>query len=137
MLPVGYNATRLEEHQVLTDNVSQIQPAAPETAQLTDAQATVPTVPTSGDTSDRLPCPYEGCKTTFGRPQECKRHFIDIHTSRRQCLFPSCSYDWSRPDKIKTHLTMKHRAELPQEVLDGIRAKRGQRLVAYLGTLIV
>ncbi|KAI9428321.1 hypothetical protein H4582DRAFT_2176485 [Lactarius indigo] len=127
VLPGEYNATQLGEHRVPADNASQIQLPAPESAQSTDAQAGIPA---GGDTSPRLPCSYEGCEVTFGRPQERKRHVIDVHMPRRQCAL--CFYEWSRPDKIKPHFMENHQDELPQEVLNEIRAKCGQGLVAFL-----
>ncbi|KAI9456666.1 hypothetical protein BJY52DRAFT_1224140 [Lactarius psammicola] len=129
VLPGEYNATQLGEHQVLADNVPPIQPAGTETAQPTDAQEAA--IPAGGDTSDKWRCLFEGCKATFGRLQEHKRHLIDVHTPRRRC--PFCLYEWSRPDKIKNHLMTKHQ-DKPQ-VLNEIHSKRGQHLVAFLDTL--
>ncbi|KAH8991063.1 hypothetical protein EDB86DRAFT_2936487 [Lactarius hatsudake] len=128
MLPSENNATQLGEHQVLADNASQIQPPTSDTAQPTDAQEVG--VPTGGDRSNRLHCHYENCKGTFGRPQEHKRHLIDVHTPRRRC--PFCLYEWSRPNKIKTHLMKNHQDKVPRKVLNEIRAKRGWRLLAFL-----
>ncbi|KAH9048237.1 hypothetical protein EDB84DRAFT_293872 [Lactarius hengduanensis] len=124
-LPGGNSAARLGE---LADNVSQIQPPTRETSRTIDAQENG--VPAGDDTSGRLHCFHEDCEATFGRPQERKRHVIDVHTLRRQC--PFCLYSWSRPDKIRAHLIKNHHHELPQEVLNEIRAKRGQHLVAFL-----
>ncbi|KAI9446746.1 hypothetical protein H4582DRAFT_1908088 [Lactarius indigo] len=132
ILPGEYNATQLGEHQVLADNASQIQPLTPDTAQPTDAQEAG--VPTGGNTSDRLHCHYEDCKATFGRPQEHKRHLIDVHKPRRRC--PFCLYEWSRPNKLKTHLMKNHQDKIPQEVLREIRTKRGRRLLAFLDTAL-
>ncbi|KAH9063805.1 hypothetical protein EDB83DRAFT_2383217 [Lactarius deliciosus] len=127
LLVYGVLLSEPGEHQVLADNVSYIQPPpAPDTAQSIDAQEA--TVPADSGTSSKLLCPVEGCQATFGRQQELNRHTIDVHTSPRRC--PFCTYGWSRPDKIRDHLMAKHQ-DKPQ-VLNEIRAKRGQNLVAYL-----
>lgn len=120
-----YSATRLGEHQMLP---SQIQSPASETAQSTYPQEIG--APVGGDMSDQLHCLYEGCRATFQRPQEHKRHLIDVHTPRRRC--PCCPYEWCRPDIIKAHIEANHQDELSQEVLNEIRARRGRRLVAFL-----
>ncbi|KAH9178363.1 hypothetical protein EDB89DRAFT_1170384 [Lactarius sanguifluus] len=87
-----------------------------------------------GDTSSEFPrC--ESCNLIFGRSQEFKRHFLQVHTPPRRC--PLCPYKWTRPDKVKAHLMNVHRDEFPQEVLNEIHAKRGQHLVAYLDTELV
>jgi len=125
MLPGEYNATQFG---VLTDN---IHPPVPEVAQPTGVQEA--RAPAGSDTSGRSHCHYGDCKATFGRPQERRRHLIDVHTLRRQC--PFCLYEWARPDKIRAHLMKKHYDELPQEILNEIRAKRGQHLVAFLTPL--
>lgn len=125
MLPGGNSAAQLGE---LANDVFQIQPPTRETSRTIDAQENG--VPAGDGTSGRLHCFYEDCEATFGRPQERKRHVIDVHTLRRQC--PFCLYAWSRPDKIRAHLMKNHQDELPQEVLNEIRAKRGQHLVAFL-----
>ncbi|KAH9038910.1 hypothetical protein EDB85DRAFT_356220 [Lactarius pseudohatsudake] len=125
ILPGEYNATQLGEHQVQADNGSQIQPPVLETTQPTDAQEAA-----GGVTSGKLHCFYEGCEVTFGRPQERKRHVIGAHLPRRRCAL--CLHEWYRPDKIKSHLMETHQDELPQEVLNGIHAKCGQDLVAFL-----
>ena len=124
-------ATQLGRHQVLADNASQVHASAPEAAQSMDVQEVG--VPAGGDASARSHCLYGDCKATFGRPQERRRHLIDVHTLRRQC--PFCLYHWTRPDKIRAHLMKNHHDELPQEVLNKIRAKRGQDLVALLTPL--
>ncbi|KAH9001559.1 hypothetical protein EDB92DRAFT_1827382 [Lactarius akahatsu] len=111
---------------VAADIVSHIQPLTPDTSEAIDAQEA--SVPADSDTSGKLFCPVEGCQAYFGRQQELNRHTIDVHTPPRRC--PFCTYGWSRPDKIKDHLMAKHQNE-PQ-VLNEIRAKRGQNLVAYL-----
>ncbi|KAI9456660.1 hypothetical protein BJY52DRAFT_1187739 [Lactarius psammicola] len=134
MLPGGNNAAQLGEYQVLGDSACRVEPPVPEAVQPTDAQEARASV--GGDTSGRLHCCYEDCKATFGRLQERKRHLIDVHGRRCQCPSPSCHYKWSRPSKIKTHLIVNHKDELPQEVLNEIRAKRGRHLVAFLNTTL-
>lgn len=133
MLPSEDHATQPGDHQMLADNsyqiLSQIQSLVPAAAQTTDVREAG--VPTGGDTSSKLHCTREGCNAAFGRLQECKRHLIDVHSPRRRC--PFCPYKWSRPNKVKAHLMVNHQDK--PLVLNEIRTKRGQRLVAFLNTL--
>jgi len=76
----------------------------------------------------RLVC--SSCHVDFGRRQEFKRHMKDLHTPRRRCLF--CDLMWTRPNIIKTHLISNHAAQFTAEVLEGIKALRGQRVMAFL-----
>jgi len=129
ILPGEYSATQHGGYQILAENVSRIQSPASETVQPTDVQEARASA--VADTSVRLHCLYVGCKATFGRPQEGKRHHIDVHTQRRRC--PFCLYKWSRANKIRTHIMANHK-DKPQ-VLNEIRVKRGKRIVAFLDTL--
>ncbi|KAI9428322.1 hypothetical protein H4582DRAFT_2067760 [Lactarius indigo] len=117
----------LRGRQVLADDVSHIQPPAPDTAKPIDAQEVM--APAGSGTPRKLLCPEEGCRATFGRQQELNRHTIGVHSLPHKCPFCT-TYSWSRPDKIKDHLKTKHQDE--HQVLDEIRAKCGRDLVAYL-----
>ncbi|KAH9038287.1 hypothetical protein EDB84DRAFT_1097480 [Lactarius hengduanensis] len=72
------------------------------------------------------------CGNRFSRPQELKRHEVDVHDPSRQC--PFCLYQWKRPDIIRAHLVDVHRDVLPAEILYQIRARRGKDLVEFLDT---
>jgi len=73
-------------------------------------------------------CVY--CNKSFGRDQELQRHMKDIHTPRRQC--PFCEVTWTRPDKIKAHIVADHADKFTAEMLEGIKAFCGRRIVEFM-----
>ncbi|KAF8264647.1 hypothetical protein EI94DRAFT_440870 [Lactarius quietus] len=72
----------------------------------------------------------ETCGKSFGRPQDVRRHVIDVHMPRRRC--PFCYYEWSRVNKIKAHLSGVHSNVFSAENLQSICALRGQDMVVFL-----
>ncbi|KAI0249384.1 hypothetical protein BJV78DRAFT_701384 [Lactifluus subvellereus] len=57
-----------------------------------------------GSQSKRLPCPWTGCKKTYGRKQDVKRHIVSHHLPYSIfCLNPSCSWRGGREDDFARH----------------------------------
>ncbi|KAF2639721.1 hypothetical protein P280DRAFT_519114 [Massarina eburnea CBS 473.64] len=57
-------------------------------------------------------CEEPGCKATFGRPQEFRRHFRTVHERKNdsgyRCILQSCNYEYPRLDKVRSHMAKKH-----------------------------
>jgi len=49
---------------------------------------------------------------------------------RRRC--PFCHFMWARPHKIQTHLITDHAEIFTAEMLEGIRALRGRRVIEFV-----
>jgi len=73
-------------------------------------------------------CVY--CDKEFRRVQELKRHLKDIHMPRRGC--PFCPFMWTRPGQIKAHLIADHAEQFTAEVLEGIKALCGRRVIEFV-----
>lgn len=73
-------------------------------------------------------CSY--CNKSFARIQGLKRHEMDKHMPRRQCLF--CDFMWIRPDKFKAHIVIDHAEKFTAEILEGIKASSGRHFIEFL-----
>lgn len=66
----------------------------------------------TGNSRDRISCSQPGCKSTFGRPQEFRRHMKTKHSSERsneyRCVRPDCDYKSARWDKAREHMKRMH-----------------------------
>ena len=82
---------------------------------------------TTGDREQPI-CVY--CNKEFGRSQELKRHVKDVHMPRRRC--PFCPFVWARPGKIKAHLVADHAERFTAEILEGIKALCGRRVIEFV-----
>jgi hypothetical protein len=70
------------------------------------------------------------CGKDFGRVQELRRHVKEKHMPWRRC--PFCDFMWTRPDKIKAHIMVEHAERFTAEMLEGIKAFCGRRIVEFL-----
>lgn len=129
----GTDAAQLQELLVHPSNVSQLLPpeAAQSPALATNIQVTE--APRGGDSPKGAPSRCGDCGKSFGRPQDLKRHWKEVHTmSLRKCPFKPCTYEWKRSDKIKAHIIEVHGSGLCPVVFEGIRALPGKGVIEFV-----
>jgi hypothetical protein len=62
--------------------------------------------------TNRLTCPM-GCRGTFGRPSEYRRHMTKHQGRSFRCTQPGCSKSFHRKDKLHDHLRQAHKITHP------------------------
>ena len=78
-------------------------PPDPATAPPADSLAAIPTAP-----DDSIRCP-KGCRATFGRGEELRRHMKKHQAPRYRCCFIDCDMTFYRADKLRDHLKKGHK----------------------------
>ncbi|KAH9019164.1 hypothetical protein EDB85DRAFT_581922 [Lactarius pseudohatsudake] len=126
----GANTTQPPESLMHPGNASQFPP--PEAAQSADLATDVQAVEAPGGGDDGAFPLCGKCNLMFQRPQEFKRHVVQVHRPPRQCPFNPCTYKWKRTEKIKAHITNKHRNELCPEVFQAVSALRGKDIAEFV-----
>ena len=70
------------------------------------------------------------CNKDFGRIREFERHLKEVHMPWRRC--PFCDFMWARPDRIKAHIVTCHAETFTPEMLEGIKALSGRRVIEFI-----
>jgi hypothetical protein len=82
-------------------------PALPQ-AQSSDFNSIIIIRPTHPPGTNALTCPL-GCRGTFGRPSEYRRHCKKHEGRSYPCMQPGCSRSFHRKDKLRDHLRQCHK----------------------------
>jgi hypothetical protein len=82
-------------------------PALPR-AQFSGFISTVTVRPTQPSGANALTCPL-GCRGTFGRPSEYRRHWKKHEGRDYACMQPGCSRSFHMKDKLRDHLRQGHK----------------------------
>jgi hypothetical protein len=71
--------------------------------------STVTTGPTQPSGTNRLTCQIHGCRGTFGRASEYRRHMTKHQGRSFPCTQLGCSKSFYRNDKLRDHLRQAHK----------------------------
>jgi hypothetical protein len=71
--------------------------------------STVTTGPTQPSVTNRLTCQIHGCRGTFGRASEYRRHMTKHQGRSFPCTQLGCSKSFYRNDKLRDHLRQAHK----------------------------
>jgi hypothetical protein len=107
----GYNGTSAALHDPTMMNVAGQDPAAASALSQdlsTNAAQPVVTNPPQPSGQSPLTCPH-GCRGTFSRPGEYRRHMRKHGTHQHLCPRPGCGKTFYRMDKVRDHLRQFHK----------------------------
>ncbi|KAI9436238.1 hypothetical protein H4582DRAFT_1965268 [Lactarius indigo] len=127
LLHDGVNATQLLQYPEHPGDAPQFLPPEVAKYKYADLATAVEVIEAPGGNNGGAShrCERAGCGKKFKRRQELKRHRNQVHKPQRICPFKLCAYKWKRPDKIRTHIIEVHGSELCPEVLQKLKALRG------------
>jgi hypothetical protein len=74
--------------------------------------STITTISTQPSGAPPLTCPL-GCRGTFGRPSEYRRHMTKHQGRSFNCTQPGCVKSFHRGDKLRDHLRQAHKIAQP------------------------
>jgi hypothetical protein len=105
----GYNATPAAVQDPTMMNFAGQDPAsALSQDQSTNVAQPVITNPAQPSGQNVLTCPH-GCRGTFSRPGEYRRHMRKHGTHQHMCPQPGCGKTFYRMDKVRDHLRQFHK----------------------------